>query len=117
MHNLTIDDTPSVLSSTDLLPIHNDRLLRSNNRKGNYILNLRVPRTLLLVELIVVIRVHFEVVERKLLLDSFLERRTLLQCQGIRLRDNRNDVDDIGQFLENNDVDGLQGMAGRLDEE
>lgn len=32
---LNVDDTPSVLTSTDLLAIYNDRLLRTNDSKGN----------------------------------------------------------------------------------
>jgi hypothetical protein len=35
---LDVDDSPSVLTSTDLLAANDDRLLRSNNGEGNDVL-------------------------------------------------------------------------------
>jgi hypothetical protein len=49
-------------------------------------------------------------VERELLLDTLLESLTLLQGEGVGLGDNGNDVDNIGQLLENNNIDGLEAI-------
>jgi len=94
---LHVDDTPSVLASTDLLAPNNDRLLRSNNREGDDVLNtmladlredshthktyldLSVQGTLFLIELIVIVGEHLEVVESKLLLYALFEGASLLQ--------------------------------------
>lgn len=76
-----------------------------------------VHSPLLLVELVVVVRVHLEVVESKFLLDALLERLTLVQSQGVSLSNDGNNVDNIGELLQDDNVDGLKGVAGGLDEE
>lgn len=80
-------------------------------------LDLSVHSHLLLVELVVVVGVHLEVVESKFLLDTLLECLTLLQSQSVGLGNDGNNIDDIGQLLQNDDIDGLERVAGRLDEE
>lgn len=55
--------------------------------------------------------------EGKFLLDALLERTTFFQSQGVGFRNDRDDIDDIREFLEDNDIDGLEGVTGRLDEE
>lgn len=80
-------------------------------------LDLRVHGTLLVVKLLVVVGVHLQVVERKLLLDPLLESLALLESQRVGLCDDGHDVDHVGQLLEDDDVDGLERVARRLDEE
>jgi len=82
----------------------------------NY-LDLCVNRTLLIVQLLVVVGVHLEVVESEFLLDAILERLSLLQGQGVSLGDDGHDVDNIRQLLQNNDINGLERVARGLDEE
>lgn len=83
---------------------------------GSTNLDLTVQRTLLVIELLVVVREHLEVVERELLLDTLLERLALLDGQSIGLGNYRHNIDHVGQLLQNNDINGLQRVAGRLDE-
>jgi hypothetical protein len=104
----TVDHTPSVLSSAHLLAIDDDALLRSDDGEGNDVLDLCVESPLLLVEFVVVVRVHLQVVERKLLLDAFLERRALLHREGVGLGDDGDDIDHVAELLQNDDVDGLE---------
>lgn len=80
-------------------------------------LDLRVQDLLLVVELFILVRVHLQVVERKLLLDAGLELLALLKGQRVGLGDDGHDVDNVGQLLQDDNVDGLQGVAGGLDEE
>jgi hypothetical protein len=56
-------------------------------------------------------------VELELLLYPLLELGTLLKSQAITLGDDGHNVDELAQLLEDDDVDGLQGVAGGLDEE
>lgn len=51
--------------------------------------------------------------EGKLLLDALLERLTLFEGEGVGLGNNGNNVDDIGQLLQDNDIDGLEAMRGQ----
>lgn len=74
-------------------------------------LDLSVETTLLLIKLIVVVGVHLEVVEGELLLDTLLELLALLEGEGVGLGNNGNDVDDIGELLQDDDINGLQGVA------
>ena len=55
--------------------------------------------------------------EGEFLLDALLEFQPLLESQGIGLGDDRNDIDNVGKLLQDDDVDGLQRVTGRLDEE
>jgi hypothetical protein len=80
-------------------------------------LDLSVQRPLLVVKLIVVVWVHLQVVEGEFLLDSLLKSAALFQSQRIRLCNDWNDIDNIRKLLENNNINWLESMAGRLNEE
>ncbi len=80
-------------------------------------LDLCIQGALLLIELIVVVWVHLQVVEGELLLDSLLECLALFKSERVGLGDDWNNVDNIGELLKNDNIDWLQGMAGWLDEE
>lgn len=55
--------------------------------------------------------------EGEFLPNALLEGLTLLQCQGVGLGNDGDDVDNIGQLLEHNNINGLQGVTRGLDEE
>jgi hypothetical protein len=71
-------------------------------------LNLSVDGALLIVQLIVIVGVHLQVMEGELLLDALLESQALFEGEGIGLGDDGDDIDDIGQLLQDNDIDGLE---------
>lgn len=77
--------------------------------EGPY-LDLNVDSALLVVQLVVVVGVHLQVVESKLLLDSLLESQALLERKRIGLGDDRNNIDNIRQLLQDNDVNGLKAV-------
>lgn len=58
-------------------------------------LDLSVESTLFLVELLVIVREHLEVVEGKLLLDTLLEFQALLNRQSIGLGNDGHNVDNV----------------------
>ena len=109
---LNVDDSPSVLAAADLLASNDDRLLGPNNCEWDdalYImlanifvcsryrtnLDLSIQGALLLVELIIVVWVHLQVVESKLLLYALLEGASLLKSQRIRLGNDWDNIDNI----------------------
>src|SRR3569833_2396648 len=136
---LDVDDAPSVLPGRDLLAVDNDGLLGADDSERNQRLQgrnslvyregkLRVYRqkthsdlgsvgALLIIMLVVVIGEHLQVVEGELLLDALLEGLALLQRQGVGLGDDGDDVDHVRKLLQDDDVDGLQRVPRRLDEE
>lgn len=114
---LNVNDTPAVLATANLLTIDNDGLFRADDSEWDETLDLVVQGTLLFIKLIIIVRVHLEVVESKFLLDALLESLALLGGKRISLGNHRHNVDDIGQLLENNNIDGLQRVAGGLNEE
>lgn len=71
-------------------------------------LDLNVDGPFLIVQLIIVIRIHLQVVESELFLNSLLESQTLLESKRIGLGDYGNNVDDIGKFLQDHDIDWLE---------
>lgn len=87
-----------------------------NLREHSSYLDLGVERSLLAVVLLVLVRVHADVVECELLLDAVLEQLALLEGERVGLGDNGNDVDGLAELLEHDDVDRLEGMASRGDE-
>ncbi len=80
-------------------------------------LNLLVDVVLLLVELVVVVGEHLQVVEGELLLDARLERLALLQRQGVGLGDDGHNIDHVGELFQDDNVNGLKRVARGLDEE
>ena len=79
-------------------------------------LDLRVHGRFFTIVLLVLVRVHPDVVEGKLLLDAVLEQLPLLQCQTVRLGNDRHDIDRLAQLLQHDDINRLEGMTGRADE-
>jgi hypothetical protein len=47
-------------------------------------------------------------VESELLLDALLKSLTLLEGERVGLSDDGHDIDDVGQLLQDNDIDGLE---------
>lgn len=84
---------------------------------GRTSLDLCVQRNFFRVVFIVVVGIHAKIMEGKFLLYPLLERLALLQSQAVALGDDWDDVDNIAKLLQDNDVDRLEGVAGRLDEE
>ena len=87
-------------------------MLRTDNGERNDRLDLSVHSGLLRVVLLVLVRVHPDVVEGELLLDAVLELLALLESERVGLGDDWPDVDGLAQLLENNNVDGLEAVAG-----
>jgi hypothetical protein len=79
-------------------------------------LDLSVQSTLLVVKLLIIVREHLEVVESKLLLNALLESLALLDGQGVGLGNDWNDIDNVGELLEDDTVDRLQRVTRGLDE-
>lgn len=99
----------------------NERLLASQyclKRSAfmNTYLDLRIQSSLLRIVLVILVRVHSDVVEREFLLDAILELLTLLHGEGVSLGDHWHHVDGLAQLLEHDNVDWSQAMARRVDE-
>lgn len=86
-------------------------MLRTDNSEGNDRLDLSVHSGLLRVVLLVLVRVHPDVVEGELLLDAVLELLALLESERIGLGDDWHNVDGLAQLLEDDNVDGLEAVA------
>lgn len=124
---LDIDHTPAVLAAAHLFSVDNNVLLASDDCEWNNILasisnihvyhacstylDLDVHHALLVVQLVVVIGVHLQVVESEFLLDSFLECLSLFQGQRVGLGNNGDNVHDIGKLLEDDNIDRLKAKT------
>ena len=114
---LDIDDTPSVLATSNLSTTNNNVLLATDDCKWNDVLDVGIQGPLLIIVFLIIIWVHLQVVESKFFPDALLECTALFQGQRIGLGDHGYNVDDIGQLLEHDNIDRLQGMARWLNEE
>jgi hypothetical protein len=131
---LDVDGTPAVLAGRNVAaglaladvvlqekswhhsPVNVDGVLRADDSEGNDGLDLSVHSSLLRVILLVLVRVHPDVVEGELLLDAVLELLALLKRERVGLCDDWNNVDSLAQLLEDNNVDWLETVAGRWNE-
>lgn len=132
---LDVDDTPAVLAAANLLAVDNNGLLTADDGEGDDILqrkwletnnngivcadtiaylNLSVDGTLLIVQLVVIVGVHLQVVESELLLDALLESLALFESERVGLGDDGHDIDDVGQLLQDNDIDGLETESAEV---
>lgn len=80
-------------------------------------LNLRVKGNFFLIMLLVVVGIHAQVVEGKLLLYPLLKSSALFQSQAVGLGNDWYDIDKLRKLLEHNNINWLQAVTGRLDEE
>jgi len=112
-----VDDTPFVLSASNLFAINNDRFLAADNCERNDVLDGCIGGPFLVIELLIIVWVHFEVVEGELLLDALFERPAFLEGERVGLCYDGHDVDDIGELLQHYNVDGFQSMSRWLNEE
>jgi hypothetical protein len=120
-----VDHTPAVLAAAHLFSVDNNVLLASDDGEGDNILalirtvavivvgsrtyfDLDVQPALLVIQLIIVIGVHLQVVESEFLLDSLLECLSLFQGQGVGLGNNGDNVHNVGKLLEDDNIDGLK---------
>ena len=55
--------------------------------------------------------------ESEFLLNALLECAAFLEGQGVSFCNDWDNVDDVREFLQNNNIDRLEGMTGWLDEE
>ena len=129
---LDVDGTPAVLAGGNVAaalwlasflhvffmsrhhsPVNVDGVLRANDSEGNDGLDLSVHSSLLRVVLLVLVRVHPDVVEGELLLDAVLELLALLKRERVGLCDDWNNVDSLAQLLEDDNVDWLETVTGR----
>lgn len=86
-----------------------------NPSKMTY-LDLLVQGRLLSIIVLVVVRVHAQVVELELISNSLLERGTLLQRQAIGFGNYRHDIDKLAKLFQHDNVDRLESVTSRLDE-
>lgn len=73
-------------------------------------LDLSIDSPLLVIKLIVVVGVHLQVVERKLLLDALLKGLALLEGQRVGLGNHRDHIDNVGELLQNHNINRLEAI-------
>ena len=92
---LDIDDAPSILSASNLLTIDNNGLFAADYSKWDDVFDSCVCVTLFVVELIVVVGVHSDVVEGELFPDSLLKCATFFEGERVRFCDDWYNIDNI----------------------
>lgn len=97
--------------------VSNILVLRPINTPDPTHLDLLVQRHLLRIILVVVVRIHPQIMELELLPNPLLKRRPLLHGQRVALRNHRHHVHKLAQLLQHDDVDRLERVSARLDEE
>ena len=108
---LHIDHTPSVLPAAHRTTVDNDRVLGSDNCKGDQIFDVGIRGTFLFILLIIVVRVHPQIMEGKFLPDALLEGLALFHGERIGLSDHRDDIDNVCKFLEYDNVNRFEAVS------
>lgn len=78
---LDVDDAPAVLSTSNGASAHDDGVLGPYHGEGNEIFDTAVDRALLFVLLVIVVRIHSEVMESKFFPDPLFECHALFEGQ------------------------------------
>jgi len=112
-----VDDTPAVLTTTDGLAVDDHVTLGADNSEGDH-----ATDGIVLSQLFFIIFVGIERIQANVVVDEFranpaLKGISFLRGQRVRLGNDRDYVDDLGQFLHNNDVNRAEGVARGVDEE
>ena len=125
---LDVDDAPAVLTASDLAAGNDDGLLGAYDGERDDVLisyvsvcewpkmrtsnlDLGVECAFLPIKLVVVVRVHFQVVEGELLLYSLLEGHAFLQGQGVGFGDDRHHIDHIRELLQDDNVNWFKPVV------
>ena len=108
---LHIDHTPSVLSTAHRTTVDNDRVLGSNNCKGDQIFDVGIHGTFFFILLIIVVRVHPQIMEGKFLPDALLEGLALFHRERVGLSDHRNDIDNVCELFEHDNVNRFEAVS------
>lgn len=108
---LYIDDAPTVLAPTDLAAVDDDAVFATDDRERNEVVDVRVQLAFFIILLLVIVGVHPEVVEGKFFLDALFEGEAFLKRERVRFSNYGDHVDDIGEFLEDYDVDRFETVC------
>ena len=103
---------PSVLASSDRTTVGDDVFLGPNNGEGDKVFHSGVYGAFFFIMFIIVVGKHAEVVKSEFFLDALFEGVTLFESERVRFGDDRNYVDNVGEFLEYNNVNWFKA-AGR----
>ncbi len=108
---LDVDDAPTVLASADLAAIDHNAVFATDHGEWNKVIDVRIELAFLIVLLIVVVWVHAKIVEGEFFLDALFESEAFFKGEGVGFGDHGDDVDDIGEFLEDYDVDRFETVS------
>jgi hypothetical protein len=75
---------------------------------GRSDLDLGINSALFVVKFVIIVGVHFQIVESEFFLDALLERLAFLESERVCLCDHWNDIDNIREFLQDDNVNGLE---------
>ena len=109
---LDINHAPAVLAAPHAAAVDDDVLFGADDRKGDEFLDALGQAALLVVVLVAVVGEHAQVVEGEFVLDALLEGGALVEREGVGFGDDGDDVDDVGEFLEDDDVDWFEAVFG-----
>ena len=114
---LNVDDTPTILTTSYGASVDNDRILAANDSEWYHGVDAGVGRPLFFVLLIIIIRVHPQIMKGKFFLNAFFEGHTFFKGEGIGFSDHGDNIDHIRELLQDYDVNRLESVARGLDEE
>ena len=107
---LDIDDTPSVLTTSNNLALDIDILFRSNNSEWDEGLDLTVVVDFFVIILAIFVWEHVQLVESEFLLYSFFECLTFLESHAVGFRNDGDYVHYSTKLAQDNNIDRLEAV-------
>ena len=114
---LNVDCSPSVLPCGHLPAVDHTGAFAADHGERSKFLDGGIGGSFLIIQVLIVVRVHSEVVELELLPNSLLESSALLGRQGIGLCDDWHNVHNIGELLQDHNVNRFEAVTRWLNEE
>ena len=105
---LHVDHAPPILAATHRFAADHNVLFGTDDGEGDEIFHAGVEGALFFVVLVVVVGKHAEVVEGEFLLDALFEGLAFFEGKGVGFGDYGDDIDDVGEFFEDDDVDRFE---------
>lgn len=107
---LDVDDAPSVLPAAHRAASDDNVLFGADDGKGDEVLHFGVGRAFFFVVLVVIVGEHAEVVEGEFFLYALFKGHAFFEGEGVGFGDDGDDVDDVGEFLQDDNVNGLKAV-------
>jgi len=114
---LHVDDTPAILATPHWFSIDNDRTVRADDSEGNHAHDVLIQLNFFVIVLFGVKGIEADIMILEVGTNFSFKYLSLVEGQAIGFGDDGDDIDYLGEFLHDDNVDGTKGMSAWVNKE